>query len=139
MPEALASSTKKLSRNSIFSNVRLGIDLGRDGVNDPQTGPQQLPQVTLARSRSAGGTEISASMTTTRRSPHTVEFFANSACDPSNFGEGERFIGSITLPAFRTRSFIFPTVPVGHFVTATATDPNNRTSEFSRCFPVLPP
>ena len=67
-----------------------------------------------------------------------LDFFANTACDPSTHGEGQTFLGSITVTttagcsASFTAVFAAAVVP-GHFITATATGPSNSTSEFSAC------
>jgi len=133
--------------NSIDSNrFQVGIDLNRDGVtpNDPldvDAGPnglQNFPVLTTVTTGSVSGTLNSAPNTTFR-----VEFFANAVCDPSAFGEGQRFLGAIdaTSAADGNASFqaTFAASPaVGEFITATATDPNGNTSEFSRCVPVNP-
>ncbi len=142
-----AGTGHAIRRNSIFSNSRLGIDLAPVGVtpNDPcdtDTGPNNLQNfpVLTAASSSSGSTTIEGTFNSTPNSTLTLEFFANIACDPSGFGQGRASIGStvvttdgscnadinVTLPT---------TVPV-HFVTATATDSSNNTSEFSRCLPV---
>jgi hypothetical protein len=135
-------------RNSIFSNAGLGIDLGADGVtpNDPgddDTGPnnlQNFPALHVATT-SPGGTAIRGDLHSTANTTFRLEFFANSVCDPSGFGEGETFLGATTVttnpggvaPFLAT----FPTaVPEGQFVTATATDPSGNTSEFSACLVV---
>jgi 6-phosphogluconolactonase (cycloisomerase 2 family) len=136
-------------RNAIFSNDGLGIDLSPDGaaVNDScdsDTGAnnlQNFPVLTLATSNS-GITMIQGTLNSAANTTFRIEFFANTACDSSGNGEGQTFIGSamvttnsgcnaninVTLPA---------TVPSGQFITATATDPNNNTSEFSPCRQVV--
>jgi len=62
--------------------------------------------------------------------------------------EGQRFLGSInaTTAADGSASFLATfaaSSAVGEFITATATEPNGNTSEFSRCVPAntfeLPP
>ena len=125
--------------NSIFSNTNLGIDLGLNGVTlndsgDGDAGPnnlQNFPDVTFATTGGVQGTLNSTPNTT-----FLLEFFANSACDSSGFGEGETFLGStmVTTDGSGNTGFsaFFP-VPLGAFVTATATDPDNNTSEFSEC------
>lgn len=65
-----------------------------------------------------------------------LEFFANSACDLSEFGEGENFLGSTTVTTDGSGNTNFTAilpVPPGQWLTATATDPANNTSEFSKC------
>jgi hypothetical protein len=59
-------------------------------------------------------------------------------CNPSGYGEGEQVLGaqSATTNADGTVAFTVTLaieVPAGQFVTATATDPGNNTSQFSAC------
>jgi hypothetical protein len=64
----------------------------------------------------------------------TIELFANVEGDPSGFGEGQFFLGSVTVTTddngFATFTATF-SLTAGQFITATATDPNKNTSEFS--------
>ena len=124
--------------NSIFSNGGLGIDLHLRGVqaNDPgdadqgPNGLQNYPVLTSASGNAIEGTLSSAPNTSFR-----LEFFANQELDPSGHGEGERFLGatSVTTNGSGAASFMFnsPTAFDGSFVSATATDSANNTSEFS--------
>lgn len=133
--------------NFIFSNThRSGIDLGdvfSVTPNDPgdvDTGPnnlQNFPELTSATS-SGGSTTIQGTLNSTANTTFRVEFFANTECDPSGYGEGERFIGftNVTTDGNGDASFnvTLPTdVPTGQFITSTATDPDGNTSEFSAC------
>jgi hypothetical protein len=75
---------------------------------------------------------------------YRLQFFANTACDPSGFGEGQRLLGTFTVTtnASCQASFVLTLaapLPPGQSVTATATDPGNNTSEFSRCVMVVTP
>ncbi len=91
--------------NSIYSNVELGIDLGTNGitandVGDGDTGPnnlQNFPVVTSANSN-ATGTTIVGSLNSTPSTTYHIEFYANrpSIADSPN-GEGERYLGFITV------------------------------------------
>ncbi len=136
--------------NSIHSNGGLGIDLGDDGVTandlfDADSGAnnlQNFPVITMVKSTSKGtvvqGVLISSANTTFR-----LEFFSNNACDPSGYGEGQNYVGFATVKTNITGHvnfrFTLPTsIAVGKFVTATATDPANNTSELSRCMIVSP-
>jgi hypothetical protein len=65
-----------------------------------------------------------------------VEFFSNDACDPSGYGEGQTFLGStdVSIDEFCNSEYdvtLPVSVPVGQFITATATDLS--TSAFSAC------
>jgi hypothetical protein len=63
---------------------------------------------------------------------YRVEVFASMSCDPSEFGEGEKLVGSFAAATDETFSqeLATPALPV---ITATATDAAGNTSEFSRC------
>ena len=131
--------------NSIFSNTGLGIDLFPSGVTpndvgDGDTGPnnlQNFPVLTSATS-SPTTTNIAGTLNSTAITTFALEFFSNTACDPSNHGEGETFLGSTMATTGGTGNASFSAtfgtpVPSGQFITATATDPNDNTSEFSQC------
>ena len=129
--------------NSIFSNAGLGIDLGPDGVtpNDPgdSDNVQNFPVLTSATS---GSTTVEGTLNSTLNTEFRLEFFANSACDPSGHGEGENFLGPTTVTTDGTGNAAFTVtfpdmVPAGQFITATATDPHDNTSEFSQCITVV--
>jgi CSLREA domain-containing protein len=124
--------------NSIHSNGALGIDLSPRGVQPNDAGDadrganelQNYPVLTSASGNTIAGTFNSAANTSFR-----LELFANREPDPSGNGEGERFLGamSVTTNGSGNASFSFasPTSFSGQYVSATATDPVNNTSEFS--------
>ncbi|MCC2667573.1 MAG: repeat-containing protein [Armatimonadetes bacterium] len=129
--------------NSIHSNAAIGIDLGVDGVSpndpgDPDTGANNLqnyPVLTTAYT-SGGSTTVKGSLDSTPGTQFRVEFFSSPTADPSGHGEGERYLGSTLVTTGVSGTVNFQAaVPVlvagGHRVTATATDPNGNTSEFS--------
>ena len=143
----LEATENAILSNHIFSNSDLGIDLSPDGVTpndagDTDTGANNLQNFPVLTSATTGSsTTIEGSLNSTPDMDFRLEFFSNSACDPSSHGEGETFLGSasVTTNGSGNASFsiTFPhTVPVGYFITATATDPNNNTSEFSQCMQV---
>ena len=75
---------------------------------------------------------------------YRIEFFANAFCDPSGFGEGQFFIGSTNVTTGANCSNQFAawlpvSLPTGVVVTATATDSDGNTSEFSACRKVTLP
>jgi uncharacterized repeat protein (TIGR01451 family) len=134
-----------VSNNFIFNNG-IGFDLANDGVTandikDADTGPnnfQNFPILT-AVSSTAGITNIQGTLNSTPNTTFRLEFFSNVQCSPSGNGEGQVFLGfnSVTtdIDGNGSFAFTFTGVPVanGSMITATATDPNNSTSEFSRC------
>jgi parallel beta-helix repeat protein len=133
--------------NSISSNALLGIDLAGDGVtpNDSQghAGPnlfQDFPVITSATTIGST-TTITGTITGPANSTLRVELFSNPAADPSGFGQGQVFLGYVTVTTGvgGSGAFAFTTttpIPVGQVVTATATDAEGNTSEFSQDMPV---
>ena len=131
--------------NSIFSNGGLGISLSGNGVpvpnddGDADTGSNDLQNYPVITSAViAGGTAtISGTLNSTPLATYRIEFFASVNCDSSGFGEGETFIGTtdVTTDADGNASFgplSFPAADNSE-ITATATDPDGNTSEFSQC------
>ncbi|HEX3249193.1 MAG TPA: Calx-beta domain-containing protein, partial [Pyrinomonadaceae bacterium] len=129
--------------NSIFSNNGLGIDLGTIGVtandgNDTDTGAnnlQNFPVITTVLS-SANSTTIQGSLKSIPLTTFQLDFYSNAAVDPSGNGEGAQFFNTtpVTTDANgdATINVTFPAgLPSGRVITATATDPNGNTSEFS--------
>jgi hypothetical protein len=139
--------------NQIHSNAGLGIDIRPPGVGandsgDADNGPnngQNFPELQAAGSGPGGdGVIISGSLNSTPQTQFAMDFYTNAVCDPSGFGEGERFLGSeiVTTDAGGDVSFsasFTNGVPRGHLITATATDADGNTSEFSACQVVGPP
>jgi uncharacterized repeat protein (TIGR01451 family) len=134
--------------NSIFSNTVLGIDLGNNGItandaSDADVGANTLQNfpVLAAASSSGGSTTVEGTLNSTPNTVFRLEFFSNTSCNPLGNGEGRTLIGaaSVTTDGAGNVSFAvtFP-VPVtpGQVITATATNPGNNTSEFSRCLMV---
>ncbi len=152
----LATGNRILS-NSIFSNIELGIDLKggtetADGVtanddDDADTGPNNLqnyPEIASARpivKRIRGErrpfTFIRGTLKSAPDTAFTLQLFSSPQGDPSGNGEGQRFLGQrvVTTDSAGDASFGVSVArglaPVGSAVTATATDPDGNTSEFS--------
>jgi len=132
--------------NSIHSNTTLGINLGLDGVTANDAGDadsgannlQNFPVLSSANS-SSSSTTIVGTLNSAANTTFILQFFASAACDASGFGEGESFLGSfsVTTNGSGNASFNPATVSSGgvgtRWITATATDPNGNTSEFSQC------
>ena len=139
-----------LSSNSFTGNHSLGIDLAADGnstgvdQNDPgdaDTGAnnmQNFPVLTHVSIIPNGLTFVSGGLNSTANTKFHIELFANTAADNSGFGEGQTYIGGFdaTTDANGNASFTtggWPNLTAGQFISATATDPNRNTSEFSKC------
>ena len=144
--------------NSIFDNGTRdvntfqghpGIDLNDDGVTpnddcDSDNGPntlQNYPSLTAAVAASDGTLTVTGSLNSRPGNSFRVEFFSNPTCEASGHGEGETFIGSTTVSTDgscnASINVTLPSVvPVGQFITATATDADGNTSEFSNCVQV---
>lgn len=140
------STENRIAENAIFANEGIGINLANLSGNRPDdivtfndpgdadtggNGLQNFPVVSVDQDQTIRGTLDSRPNTTFR-----IEFFANDACDPSEYGEGAEFLGALTTAtnAAGLAEFAAPFLaPAGTFVTATATDPAGNTSEFSKC------
>ncbi len=145
---SLSNPSKNVIRgNRIHSNGVLGIDLNADQVTlndsgDGDTGANGLQNYPQLVSVTAGASAtIQGTFNSTANRVFNVDFYVNSTCDPSGFGQGASFIGSsiVTTDASGNSSFNVQ-LPVslqgGSIVTATATDPDGNTSEFSLCHSV---
>jgi hypothetical protein len=148
-----ARSTPENARvqgNSIHDNAGLGIDLGGaypspgpNGVtlNDSQghSGPNNWQNFPVLGVAEAGSVTTITGTFTEAAEPNTtltLDFYANSAADPSGYGQGQRYLGSaqVTTDPAGNSHFVVnlgaATSP-GEFISATATDPNGNTSEFA--------
>ncbi|MGO9913133.1 MAG: beta strand repeat-containing protein, partial [Isosphaeraceae bacterium] len=142
-----ASAGDSVLENAIYGNAKIGIDLGDDGVtlNDSKghSGPnlfQDFPLLASAFSVN-GTTLIAGSLSADPNTMYRVEFYGDPNEDPSGHGQGQTFLGfaNVTTGTNGVASFtddVAVAVPVGQFVSATATDPDNDTSEFSADVPV---
>ncbi|HEY4256165.1 MAG TPA: CSLREA domain-containing protein [Candidatus Udaeobacter sp.] len=145
--------------NSIHDNFRLGITLATSGCgatvpisNDHCDSPsgandqQNYPVITSA-SFSNGNVMVSGSLDSVSTTMFRIEFFSNSQCDSSGFGQGQHFLGStvVTTDGNCSANFgplTFP-LPTGNTVaTATATRLDGagnpiESSEFSQCINIF--
>ena len=142
--------------NSIFSNGRLGINLGPgDGVTPNDTGDgdtgvngqQNFPVISMA-TLDGGTVTIRFTLNSRPNARYLIQLFASPAADVSGFGEGKRYIGGIeaTSDALGNISFSFlkTGLTAGQVITATATSEPAAaastavfsTSEFSKAVPI---
>ncbi|HKP73776.1 MAG TPA: carboxypeptidase regulatory-like domain-containing protein, partial [Pyrinomonadaceae bacterium] len=128
------------------------IDLLPAGVTpndagDADSGSNNLQNFPVLSSASASGgnTVVQGTLNSTANATFRIEFFANAACDQSGNGEGGRFLGSTNATTDANGNVTFnptlagSTTPGSEFVTATATDASNNTSEFGACVAVNAP
>ncbi len=138
--------------NSIFSNAGLGIDLEFDGDpncvepnddGDADTGPNNLQNYPTISNVAIASDDltvtISGALDSTPDTIFRLEFFSNVTRDTNGFGEGATFLGSTDVTTDGTGSVTYnvtlPLASVGETsFTATATDPDGNTSEFSAAF-----
>jgi hypothetical protein len=129
--------------NSIFSNAGLGIDLGPAGVTpndflDADAGANGLQNAPVLNVAASDVQFISGKLHSKPNATFTLQFFASPSADPSGFGEGKLYIGFLTVmtdasgnATFNFSPFFFPAFAAGDWISATATDAANNTSEFS--------
>jgi large repetitive protein len=126
--------------NSIFANDNLGISLGGESspagtpVGSPPSGPNNLQNAPVLTSAllSGSNTTITGTLSSTPNTTFSVEFFSN----PAGTGQGETFIGSIEVTTngsgFAPINFSAASaIALNPNITATATDGDGNTSEFS--------
>jgi Right handed beta helix region/IPT/TIG domain/S-layer homology domain len=148
--------------NSIYSNHQnpafgesLGIDLGEstspqgglteNDLGDADTGSNNLQNFPLLISAvsnlngAPGTTTITGRLNSTANTQFTIDFYSNPACvgRPQDFLEGKTYLGADTVTTNASGNAVINTVlqlvlDPGARVTATATDPDGNTSEFSQ-------
>ena len=142
---AIESGNKNSTRSSIFSNSGLGIDLSPAGITpnddgDGDIGPndlQNFPVLTDAIT-SGNSTTLRGTFNGRPNAPYRIDFYANASCHSSGNGEGQELVAvrfNLMTDSNGNASFLTNAqlVPLGQFVTATATDSAGNTSEFSAC------
>ena len=139
--------------NSIHDNFGQGIALGSGVIpNDPgdaDTGPNNLQNFPVLSTLTPmvpetpeAGLRIQGVLHSTPSTIYDLDFFSNPACVkfPKDYLEGATYLGSgvVTTDGSGT-GIVDVTVPIGiaagEHVSATATDPNGNTSEFSQRLP----
>jgi hypothetical protein len=135
------STGNSIRANSIFSNGGLGIDLGANGVQfdhgGSTVGPNNLQNYPVITAATAGSTTtVSGSLNAVASTAYTLDFYANPDHDISYYGPGTTYLGSTTVTTDANGNATFSVTlstmtSTGQWITATATDPNGNTSEFS--------
>ncbi len=137
----------QIRANKIVDNNGLGIDLGvandtwamvtTNDVDDSDIGPngfQNYPIITVMTDTVV--LTITGHLTSTTLTDFSLDFYANQTCDSSGFGEGEHYLGAFAGITDASGVLTFTTTFTGTFdpfITATATDVDGNTSEFSDC------
>jgi uncharacterized repeat protein (TIGR01451 family) len=146
------STQNSILSNSIYNNLGLGIDLDANNAVDPNdpgdidTGGNDLinfPTITSAKTGTtsvARLTQITGVYEGQANATLRIQFFANNNGDPSNFGEGERYLGETTITTNNLGIADYTVLLTdaadsldtgGMDLSATATDGRGNTSEFS--------
>jgi hypothetical protein len=116
--------------NSIHDNGAVGIVLATPAANNNQSSP------TLTAASAGANPHISGNLQSAPNSTYSVDFYANAGLDASGLGEGQRYLGSISVTTNDSGDAAFDTIvpgasAFGEFLTATATNAAGNTSEFS--------
>ena len=142
--DVLSGAQNAIRGNAIFGNKMLGIDLGGDGVtpnvplpaNAGANNSQNYPVLSNLLF-SGSSTTLTISLSGVQPlSSYTVDLFANMAADASGHGQGQVYVGSVTITTDAsgavTQTVTTAALPSGKYcVSATATDLSGNTSEFS--------
>jgi hypothetical protein len=133
------SKGTRITQNRIYGNDLIGIDLDEDGVtandkfdlDDGANSLQNYPVLRSARTQ-RGKTTVEARLNSEPNTRFIVEFFANRR----HGSEGRRWIGAqvVDTDPGGHNAFTFEAlepVKAGNNITATATNPDGSTSEFS--------
>jgi parallel beta-helix repeat protein len=135
-----------IRNNSIHDNTGLGIDLATDGVtindecdHDADFGAnmlQNFPDLVAPVFNGDGTVTVPGALKSSPSQHFTIDFYLNAAADPSGHGEGQTYLGATDVSTdtngFGSFSFTSATpVSAPAFISATATDDNGNTSEFS--------
>jgi titin len=146
-----------IQRNSIYNNGELGIDLDNMATEDdlPQTGvnandpgdpdagandSQNFPVIAGANSNATSVT-VNGTFNSLSNTIFTLDFYASDSVDPTGFGEGKQYIGSIGVLTDANGNAVFSgtfNTVIGNnkYISATATTestaPFGDTSEFSQ-------
>ena len=152
-----SGTSNSVRGNSIYANGFLGIDLDPTApcptgavtdndllpTVDADTGPNGLmnfPVITAVSYNNGTRTfTVAGTLANPSASTATVDVYATDVVDGSGNGEGRRYLGSATPinsnpPDPGNWTFTMTGAPAFGFISATATDSSNNTSEFSATY-----
>lgn len=137
-----------IRRNAVFSNGGLGIAISSSGttplpndagdIDSGANNGQNYPVLDLAINNGTGSA-VRGSFNSNPNQTYSIDFYSSPECDPSGNGEGRTYLGSTSISTDSTGIAEINSLPsavslqVGHFLTATATNARDATSEFSQC------
>ena len=136
----------RITQNSIYANGNKNININNtvgplpNDPNDPDAGPnlqQNYPVITLV-TQSGGNTSVNWTFNSTPGSTFTFEFFENPA---TGTPAGKIYLATLASVATNASGNASGTTPLSglhDFISMTATDPANNTSEFSAIVAVTP-
>lgn len=143
------ATRNSILENRVYGNGGLGIDLGAAGVmaNDPCDSDaganlgQNYPEIAQVIVGGISAVSIRGTLRSAPGRTYLLHFYGSPTCDFTGNGEGQVFLGShsLTLGATCSADFVAQLdmpLPQGYVVTATATDPDGNSSEFSKCMAV---
>ena len=143
-----SSVTARIRANRIFDNKPLGIDLltfsggvTPNDAGDTDDGPNGLQNFPIVKSVTPGNptSNVQGVLNSAAATAFDIDLFSNPVClpRPQDYLEGETYLGSTQVTTDGSGNATFNVdVPfvllAGQSVTATATDPTGKTSEFSQ-------
>ncbi len=128
--------------NSIHSNGGRGIVLSgsapvANDLLDVDGGPNLLQNYPIMTAAYSTLYRVEGTLNSAPDHDFWVDIFANAECDTTGNGEGERYLGSTQVTTNSVGDAVINVVvdafAVGEVITATASDQNGNTSEFSAC------
>ena len=142
----VAGGTQNLiTLNSSYSNKGLGIDLAPRGLTknddlDGDTGPNNLQNFPILDSSRVAGDQliIHGKLNSTPNTQFQIDIYENDNYNPSHFGEGQSLSKLLSVTTDDNGNApILDSIPIiieapPRFITATATDAQGNTSEFSQ-------
>ena len=151
---APSSTGNAVFGNSMFANGGLGINLqgGTEDANsvtandfpDSDSGANNLQNYPVLTGITVAGESksVEGELASNPNTDYVIDFYRSGTVDPSGFGEGETYLGFINV---QTNSqgrvaftFALDTNANSQYITATATDPDGNTSEFSQASEIVP-
>ena len=125
--------------NSIYANSVTGI------FQNPVTHADNLQVAPVLTSVTPSGTStnVQGTFAGLSNAKYTLQFFSSPTQDSPGVAQGQTLLGSYVVTTDATGAYVLNQglnvqVPTGQFVTATATDSGNNSSNFSNALPAVP-